>query len=137
MITPYRGNFHVEWLQKKANTAFAVNDMVILDSNGFVDLAVNNSPLVYGLVQKAITSASTDYASNTLIPVLVGDIDAEYLCDVSTGTAAQEDVGQWADIDDQNSIDVDASTYDIFFLTQYVSATQMVGKMSKKSGAAA
>lgn len=138
MITPYRGKFHVEWYKKVASTAFAMNDMVYLDANGFITPAVDGSNIVVlGLIQKTIAATDSDYASNTLVPVLVGEKDAEFLCDVSTGTAAQEDCGQWADIDDKDSIDVNASTYDIFLITKWISATQVVGKLGVKSGAAA
>lgn len=138
MITPYKGKFHVEWYPKVASTAFAMNDMVYLDANGYLTPAVDGANIVVvGLIQKTIAATDTDYASTTKVPVLVGDKDAEFLCDVSTGTAAQTDVGEWIDIDDEDSVDVSASTYDIFFVTKFVSATQVVAKLGVKSGAAA
>jgi hypothetical protein len=138
MITAYKGKFHTEWYPKVASTAFAMNDLVYLDANGFLTPAVDGANIVaLGLIQKTIATTDTDYASNTLVPVLVGDKDAEFLCDVSTGTAGQTDVGEWIDIDDANSVDVAASTYDIFFVTKLVSSTQVVGKLGVKSGAAA
>lgn len=128
----------VEFYQKVASTAFAFNDLVYVDSNGFITPAVDGAAIVpLGLIQKTIAATDSDYASNTRVPVLVPGPDAEFLCDVSTGTAAQTDVGEWIDIDDENSVDVSASTYDIFFVTRFISTTQVVAKMAKKSGAAA
>lgn len=136
MIKPYSGNFHLESYPKVASTAFAMNDLVYLDANGFVTPAVDGVALTpVGLIQNVVTSTDSDYADNSMVNVLVGDVDAKFLCDVSTGTAAQEDVGQWVDIDDANSIDVNASTYDIFFVTDFVSSSQVIAKMAKKSGA--
>lgn len=137
-IKAYRGHFATEWYPKKASTAFAVNDLVFLDGNGYVDKATATTAGPFlGLIQKAVAATDSDYASATMVPVLVGDADSEYLCDVSTGTAAQTDVGEWVDIDDENSLDVVDSTYDVFFVTQFISTTQVVAKLAKKSGAAA
>jgi hypothetical protein len=128
----------VEWYKKVASTAFAFNDLVYIDSNGFVAKAADGALFVpLGLIQKTVAATDSDYASNTKVPVLVPGPDAEFLCDVSTGTAAQTDVGEWIDIDDENSVDVSASTYDVFYVTRFVSTTQVVAKMAKKSGAAA
>lgn len=137
-IKAYRGNFHTEWYPKVVSTAFAFNDLVYLDSNGYLTPAVDGSNIVpIGLIQQTIAATDDDYASATKVPVLVGDKDAEFLCDVSTGSAATTNVGEWIDIDDANSVDVSASTYDIFFVTNVVSTTQVIAKLAVKSGAAA
>jgi hypothetical protein len=137
-IQHYRGKFSIEWYKKKASTAFAVNDLVYLDADGYLDKAADGALFVpLGLIQKAVASTDSDYASNTLVPVLVPEVDTEFLCDVSTGTAAQTDVGEWIDIDDENSVDVSASTYDVFLVTGVISGKQVIAKMAKKSGAAA
>lgn len=126
---------HLEWMQKKASAAMTFNDLVQIDANGFILRAVDGSTLTcMGLVQKTVASTDSDYASATKVPVLVPGPDAVFLCDVSTGTAAQEDVGQFIDVDDHNSVDVDASTYGIFYVVGIVSATQVLCKLARKSG---
>lgn len=138
MIKPYKGKFHTEWYPKVVSTAFAENDLVYLDANGYLTPAVDGANIVaLGLIQKTIAATDDDYATATMVPVLVGDKDAEFLCDVSTGTAAQTDVGEHIDIDDANSVDVTASTYDVFFVTKFISTTQVVAKLNVKGGAAA
>lgn len=128
----------VEWYKKKASTAFAFNDLVYIDSNGYVAPAVDGGLFVpLGLIQRAIAATDSDYASATKVPVLVPGPDAEFLCDVATGTAAQTDIGEWIDIDDAKTVDVVASTYDVFYVTRVISASLIVAKMAKKSGAAA
>lgn len=138
MITYNRGNYHIEYFPKKVSVAFALNDLVYLDSNGYLDKAADGGLFVpLGLIQKKVTATDSDYAVATRVPVLVPDANTVFLCDVSTGTPAQTDVGEWIDIDDENSVDVDASTYDIFYVVGIVSATQILAKMAEKSGAAA
>lgn len=135
-IKLYRGKAHIEWYKKVASTALAMNDLVYIDANGYLTPAVDGVALTpVGLIQKTIAATDSDYASTTEVPVLVGDADTEFLCDVSTGSAATTDIGEWIDIDDANSVDVSATTYDIFFVTGVVSATQVIAKMAKKSGA--
>lgn len=137
-ISLYRGNIHTEWYPKVVSTAFAMNDLVYLDANGYLTPAIDGANIVpLGLIQKTVAATDSDYATATMVPVLVGDKDTEFLCDVSTGTAALTDCGEWIDIDDANSVDVNASTYDVFFVTKFISTTQVVAKLGVKSGAAA
>lgn len=139
MIAPYRGKFHVEWYPVVTGQVFAVNDLVIIDSNGYVARATSTSAAPIGLIQEAITTTSAKYTTSAPVPVLIGDNDAEYLCDVGTGTGATGDVGEMVDLDatyDWSKIDLDASTYDIFLITKFISTTQMVAKLMKKTGAA-
>lgn len=129
MIKPCKGTFHTEWYPKTASTAFANNDLVYLSSGyltNFAD-AVDQAPL--GLIQRTVVATDSDYADTTMVPVLIGDPNAEYLCDISTGTGAQTVVGTKVDVDDDDSIDVNASTYDIFLVTKHISTTQCVAKL--------
>lgn len=137
MIKPNGGNFVVEWYPKAASTAFTDQDIVALDASGYVTPATANTTLNIGAIQKTIASTDSDYASNTFVPVLIPQADAEWLCDVGTGSAAQTNVGEWVDLKDANELDVTASSVDAFFVTRIVSTTKVVAKMAKKSGAAA
>jgi len=130
MIRLYSGNIHTEWYPKTASETFTDGDLVYLSSGyitKFAD-AVDQPPL--GLIQRTVAATDSDYASATKVPILVGDANTEYLCDISTGTGAQSYVGTWIDVDDENSVDVSAGTYDIFFVTKHVSTTQCIAKMS-------
>jgi len=140
-ISPYTGKFHVEWYPKKVSTVMTNQDLVYLDSNGFVAPAVDDAAIVpIGLIQKSIAATDSDYASTTDVPVLVGDADSEYLVDVGNGSAATTDIGEWCDVDGtypDTKIDVAASSYDIWFVTKIVSTSKVVAKLAKKSGSAA
>ncbi len=138
MIKPYKGRFHIEWYKKTASTAYAFNDMVVILNTvagpGTLAKATSSSTFLLGLIQQTITSADSDYASASLVPVLVGDFDAEYIFDVSTGTAATTDVGEMIDLDDEDSVDVTAYTKGQILVTKVISATQVVGKLNKGFG---
>ena len=138
MIKPYKGRFHVEWYPKTATTAYAFNDMVVIlntaSGAGTLALATNSSTFLLGLIQQTVASTDADYAVASLVPVLVGDIDAEYIFDVSTGSAATTDIGEMIDLDDENSVDVNAYTKGQILVTRVISATQVIGKLNKGFG---
>lgn len=135
-IKPYRGNFHTEWYPKTASEVFTDGDLVFL-SSGYVKTFADdadNQPI--GLILKSVAATDSDYASNTMVPVLVGDRDSEFLCDIGTGTGAQSYVGTWVDADgtyDDTKIDVSASTYDVWKVTKHISTTQAVCKMASNT----
>ena len=134
MISLYKpdAETHLEWYPKTASTAYTFNDLVTIHTTGYLIRSVDGSTAtVIGLIQETIASTVT---GNRKVPVLVPGPNAVFLCDVSTGTAAAEDVGQWIDIDDHNSVDVDASTYGIFQIVGIISTTQVLCKLAKKSG---
>jgi hypothetical protein len=134
MISLYKAGpgTHLEWLPKTASTAYTFNDLVSFDTTGYLIKAVDSSAKhIMGLIQETV--ASTD-ATNKKVPVLIPGEDSIFLCDVSTGTPAAEDLGQIIDIDDENSVDINASTYGIFLIVGIISSTQVLGKWMKKSG---
>ena len=115
---------HLEWYQKEASEAFTFNDIVGINTSGRLTRYLDGSSFPQlGLVQETVASSST---TNAKLPVLVAGPEAEYLCDVTTGTAAQTDVGEYIDVDDQNSVDVGTS------VTQFVSTVLVVAKMTRK-----
>lgn len=135
-ITPYRGKFHVDWYPKTASETFTYGDVVFLSSGYVKTMAddADNQPL--GLILKAAVSTDSDYASATMVPVLIPDADGEFLCDIGTGTGAQSYVGTFVDVDGtypDTKIDVSASTYDAWLVTQHISTTQAVCKMAKNT----
>lgn len=138
MIVPFKGKFHLEYYQKPASTAFAFNDAVTILSTaagaGTLTKVTSSTTRVIGLIQKTIASTDADYGSTTEVPVLVGDVDAEWLCDVSTGAAATTDIGEFIDFDDENSVDVDAYTKGQLLVTRVISTTQVVVKFNKGFG---
>ena len=138
MIAPFKGKFHIMWYPKTASTAYAFGDAVTILSTvagvGTLAKVDNASTRVIGFIQRAVVAADSDYATTDLVPVLIGDVDAEYLFDVSTGTPAVTDIGEMIDFDDENSVDVNAYTTGQILVTRIISATQVVGKLNKGFG---
>ena len=130
------GDCHIEFYGKTASTAFTFNDVMMLSASGLLVLYTDSANLrVIGLVQKAIASTDSDYASETRIPVLVCGSDAEYLCDIGNGTGAAGDVGELIDFDGAGSahqnVDVSNSQFDMLEVTKFISTTQVVCKFIK------
>lgn len=139
-VTPLRGKFHVEYYPKTASTAFTKGDMVELVPTaagvGKLALVTSSSASVLGTIQKEIASTDSDYASETMVPVLVGDADAEWLAETTTN-AGQSEVGQFIDVSDEDTLDGGtAYTYGVALVTQYFSTTSLGVKFCKKSGPA-
>ena len=123
-------NPHLEWYQKAASEAFTFNDIVGINTSGYVTRYLDGSSFPQlGLIQQTIASSS---ATNAKVPVLVAGAEAEYLCTVATGTAAQSDVGEYIDVDDSDSVDVGTSSNNDFYVTQFISTTLVVAKMTRK-----
>ena len=124
---------HLEWFPKTASEAIAFNDIVGLNTSGTLTKYLDGSAFpMLGLCQKAVASTDSDYASETRIPALVAGAEAEYLCDVSTRSAAATGVGEYIDGDDSNFVDVGTSSNNDFYVTQVISASLVVAKMTRK-----
>ena len=136
----YRGGYHIEWYPVTVSTEFAENDMVTILSTaagvGTLAKVTNASTQIYGLIQQKISSTDSDYATAREVPVLVPEDDTEFTFDVTTGTAAATDVGEYIDADDENSVDVDAYTVGVIQVTGIISTTKIIGKIVKKTGVA-
>ena len=125
---------NLEHQPKAASETFTYNDMVGINTSGYLTKYADGSsfPLL-GLVQKTVAATDSDYASNTRIPVLVGGPNVTYRCDVSTGTAAQTDVGEYIDVDDENSVNVTASTNNDFYVVAVdTNSNQVIAKMARQ-----
>jgi len=131
MIKPYKGKFKTEWHYNTTSETFTEGDLVWQESGYLSKFANADDQPPLGTIMQTIAATDDAYSTAQKCPVLIGEADAEWLCDISTGTGAQTVVGTWIDVDDHNSVDVDTGTYDIFFVTQHISTTQLVAKMSK------
>jgi hypothetical protein len=123
------GEVNIFPYKKKASTAFAAGDLLAFDSNGFVlpATATTVPSEVAGIAQRTVASTDSDYAENSFVPVDVPrPHDDLFEVAVSTGTAAQTDVGERVDLDDANSIDVDAVLTGVVKVEKVISTTAVV-----------
>ena len=125
------GECHIEWYQKTASTAFTFNDAVALSTAGRVTGYTAGGAFPFlGLIQQTIASTS---ATTVKVPVLVCNVDAEFLFDATTTVAAQIDVGEYVDfVAATMSVNVGASTNNDVYVTQFVSTVLVVGKWSRR-----
>jgi hypothetical protein len=116
-------------IPKAASETFSVDDIVTVNSSGYLTKATQTSPRgkLYQMT-KAVAATDSDYASNT--PVEVKEVQGRgklFLMDVSTGTAVQSMVGSRVDLDDHNSVDVSSSNNGQVYVAAIVSTSQIVG----------
>lgn len=114
------------------STAFSAGDLVAIDvgNNLLIEAtATTAGNVIVGVIRHSIAATDADYAVAREVEVEVPvEKNVVWSCSVvGTGTAAAADVGTYADIDGGGEIDVDNSTYDIFFITKVVSQTDVRG----------
>jgi hypothetical protein len=123
----------LERYAKPASTAFAFRTLLAPNednsSNTFVASTASTERCL-GVLQTTVTSADADYASETKVPVLQ-DIAGVWEFAVGTGTADINDEQGYIDLKDADEVDVNASTFDPVFVTSFVSATKVLGKITR------
>jgi len=117
-----------------AETAVAGTVMVMNVTSNLITAytAGDDNSIVVGVLRHAITASSPEYTTLANVEV---EVPVEkwviWSCNsVGTGTAAAADVGTYADLDDGVSIDVDNSADDMYFITQYISQTDVRGVLN-------
>lgn len=133
IVKPSAG-FQTVFRRKAASTAIAEGDHLVENGTGEVTVMTNpNEERIVGIAGKPVVATDSDYASLTPIPV-IADQDAEYEFDnVSTGAAPTEAIeGTYIDFAaaaPKNTVDSNASTYDQVYVTKFISATKLRGKI--------
>lgn len=132
-----RGRFTVEWLKKKASTAMTANTFASRSAAGLITPATATSTEITGLLLRTITSADDDYASNTLVPVLVPTEDTVFLSSGEAHSATEAMNGEFVDITDANTINGGANALEVVKIHKYIDANTVEFTIPKKSGVAA
>lgn len=122
---------NIKPLKKKASTAFALGDIVFVDTNGLLDVAVAATAAldIVGVIMENVTSADADYALNTFkaVDLFRKHDDADtFRLQVETGTPAQTMVGEFHDLTAAGKADLSASTTDIYKVQRILSATEVL-----------
>jgi len=135
LVKPSAG-FQTVFRRKAASTAIAEGDHLVENGTGEVTPMTNpNEERIVGVAAKPVVSTDSDYASLTLIPILV-DKEGEWEFDnVSTGAAPTEATEgtyiDFADASEKNTVDSAVSTYDHVYVTKFISATKLRGKIAR------
>jgi len=127
-----KGKTKFVWFPVTTSTALTAGDLVALNvgSNLLIEAtATTNNSIIVGVLRHTIAATDADYAVARNVEVEVPvEKNVVWTCnEVGTGTAAAADVGTYADITGGGEINVDASTYDVFFITEYNSQTDVKG----------
>lgn len=138
MIKHLRGPVTVVWRKKKASTAMTANTFLARSAAGLMTPATATSTEILGLAMRTITSSDSDYASNTLIPVLVPLNDtAIFLSSGEAHNCTEAMNGEFVDITDADTINGGANSLEVIKVEQYIDANTVEFSIAKKSGVAA
>lgn len=122
-----------EGFPKFASTAIAAGSVVAF-YRGYIAQAEVASVRLAGVSAKKVASTDDDFASNTVIPVIIPGEEDVFEADV-TGTATQANVGRRYDITAANegtaqNVDVGASTYGVVTVVGFISSSKVLVKFN-------
>ena len=122
-----------EEFAKLASTAIAVGTPVSFTS-GYLAQANLASVRIAGVSVKNIASTDGDFASATLIPVIVPGEEDIFEADV-TGTATQGNVGKQYDLTQPNggtaaNVNLSGTTYKVVTVVGFISASKVLVKFN-------
>ena len=124
-------NRRLEPYTKPASTAFAFRILLAADEDATTQAfaaASASTERVLGVSNFTIVSGDSDYATANKRPVLV-DEGGIWKFAVGTGTADANDEQGYIDLKDEDEVDVTASSVDNVFVTAFISATSVLGKI--------
>lgn len=130
-----KGPAKTEAFKKTASVAIAAASPLSFDgSAGYVRQSAVASVRIAGVSLKKITSSSDDYASNTMIEVIIPSSDDVFEADV-TGTATQANVGEQYDLSaltdgTAQNVDVGATTYKVVTVVGFISSSKVLVKFN-------
>ena len=130
-----KGPAKTEGLKKTASVAIAAASPLSFDgSAGYVRQAAVASVRLAGVSLRKVASTSDDYASNSIIEVIIPSSDDVFEADV-TGTATQANVGEQYDLSaltdgTAQNVDVGATTYKVVTVVGFISASKVLVKFN-------
>lgn len=117
----------VKYFKKKVSTAFTNGGLTTVDSNGYLIPATASTVNHVGVIMTAVTSADSDYASATFVPVDMCRPNDLFIADVSAGTVAQTAVGAYYDLASTGaSVDLSATSVKAVYVQDILTATSQV-----------
>lgn len=121
----FQGKTKVMFLPVTVSTAFTKNTLVTWVS-GFIASAssTTTAPLLAGVIEKAIASTDTDYATARLVPVVVPVEKFVVWKQDFTTTLVAGDLGAECDLTDSGNANRAASSVKVVIPIQVISATQ-------------
>jgi len=124
-----KGKPTVEYFPKAASTAFAVNSLVYSNAAGEITPADSTSGDHIGVCLRVVTSGDDDYASETMVPVMIPDANTVFEAEVA-GTLTTEMIGLQYDLTDADTVNVAAQSKKVVTCVGYISATKGLFKVN-------
>lgn len=126
-IPKHAGEWELFYPKKTASQAFA--SYCALDwpasPTGYVTKATSSTTKFAGISQKTVTASDSDYASNTVIPVLQPITPRAILIATTSGAVETAVVGLRCDLTDENTVNVGASSVGRVLVQEFYSATSV------------
>ena len=117
----------IKWFKKKVSTAFINGALTAVDSDGFLIPATASTVNHVGVILKAVTSADSDYATASFVPVDMCRSTDLFIADVSAGTVAQTVVGAYFDLNSTgDKVDLSATAVKAVYVQDILSASSQV-----------
>ena len=122
-----KGKVKRVWYPVHTSTAFDKDSLVEIAS-ALVDPADDNDTALAGVIDKAIASTDSDYATSRSVGILV-PMERHTVWEIDTGGsfAAGTDEGLEFGISDSGTLDHSDTTNKVFLVTQVLSATKVRG----------
>ncbi len=113
------------WLPVTTSTALAKNSLVAFTSGLLVAVTSGTAAVdIVGVIEKAIVSTDTDYASSRRVPIKVPtERHTLWEADV-TATLVTTDVGAEVDLTDASTVNRGAGSVDAVKIMKYISTTK-------------
>lgn len=138
MITYQSGKTEVKWFPKKASALMSANTFGAFSAAGLMTFATATSTEIAGILLRTIVAADDDYATaNVMIPVLVGNEDTVWHYSGTAHNVTEAMNGEFVDITSATVINGGANSLEVIKVEKYISATEMLFTIPKKSGVAA
>ena len=123
------------WLPVTTSTALSKNSLVTFSSGLLVAVTAGTAAVdVCGVIEKAIVSTDSDYATSRLVPVKLPTDRHALFEATTTGTAVATDVGLEVDLSDASTVNRAATSVKVAKIMKFISATKTL-VMIKFNGA--
>lgn len=128
---------NVRYFKKLVSTAFIINQVVSVDSDGFLIPATASTVSHVGVIMRAVVAGDSDYATAIVyVPVDMARPNDLWVADVSAGTVAQTAVGAYYDLNSTgDKVDLSAtSTKQVYVQDILAASSQVVVMINDMAG---
>lgn len=125
------GSAKIEYFPKTASTVLA-NGAIVATTSGQVVAGTTTTASHIGICLRKVAATDADYASTTMIPVMIPSQDAIFEADATGLTAAKVDTTM--DLSDSVTVNGAADSHHAVVMVGYISATKGLFKINSLKG---